>query len=116
RLELHVAVLETALTHGDAEGKADEVRVLEFDAGALVPVVDEGLQAGGGELLLEARHRVDHLLRGAELDDVYGVRRHRGGPADAVVVVVLLDDRRHEPGDADAVATHDDGALVALLV
>ena len=34
----------------DAIGDADEVCVFEFDAGALVAVVEEDVEAGGGEV------------------------------------------------------------------
>ena len=39
-----------------------------------------------------------------------------GRPDYAVIVVVLLDHGGSHPGDADAVAAHDDLALLALLV
>jgi hypothetical protein len=36
------------LADGDAEGDADEVGVFEFDAGALVAVIEEDVESGGG--------------------------------------------------------------------
>ena len=38
------------------------------------------------------------------------------GPEDALVVVVLLDDSRHQAGDAHAVAAHDGGEGLAVPV
>src|SRR5205823_4969389 len=37
-------------------------------------------------------------------------------PLDAVLVVVLLDDRRHRSSGANAVAAHHDGFLLPVLV
>src|SRR5262245_35705810 len=42
------------------------------------------------------------------------VRRHRRGPEQAGVVVVLLDDRRDRAGDTDAVGPHRDADRLAV--
>ena len=44
------------------------------------------------------------------------VRRHRDRPDDTVVIVVLLDDRRHGPGHADAVASHDNRMVLHIFI
>src|SRR5687768_6088466 len=60
--ELDLAV-GNLLADGEAEGDADEVRDLELDAGALVPVVEEHVEACAAQLLVEALAGVrDHLL------------------------------------------------------
>ena len=62
------------------------------------------------------RHGGDLGLRRIEADEMHVIRRHRPRPDDAVGVVVLLDDRRDRPRDADAVAAHHHRPLGASLV
>ena len=49
-------------------------------------------------------------------DQVHVVRRERLRPHDAVLVVMLLDDRGDDPRHADAVAAHHHRMLLAVLV
>jgi hypothetical protein len=48
--------------------------------------------------------------------DAHVGRSDRGRPLDAIFVVVLFDHGGHAARDADAVAAHDEGALLAVFV
>src|SRR5262245_25699352 len=50
-LELDGAFGQGLVADGEADGDADQVGVLELHAGALVAVVHEDVEAGGGEVL-----------------------------------------------------------------
>jgi len=69
------------------------------------------VQAGSDRLpqlalaLLGIKHRHDHLKGG-----------HGDWPYNPLLVVVLLDHRGHDPGDADSITTHDHGMGFAPLV
>ena len=56
------------------------------------------------------------LLGAPQRDDVHLVRGDRLRPGDAVLVVVLLDDRGHRPAEADPVGAHHERPFVPLLV
>ena len=95
-------------------GMPIEVRVLELHAGALVAVVPQDLDAARLERVVELLappSRPPPPCPSVTRCTWYGAIAHR--PADAVVVVVLLDRRRHEARDADAVAAHDERLLAA---
>ena len=102
----------------DDDGRhADELGVLELDAGAgLATVVEQHLDTAGlerpGELLGVRGHRL--VLAGG--DDVDVGRGERPRPDDAEVVVVALDDARDGPRDADAVRPHGHRAQRPVLV
>jgi len=102
---------------GDAPGDADEVGVLEFDAGAFVAVVEEGIDALGAEGVVEVEGggalgfvgEVD----GGE-DDFEG--GDGGGHGDAVGIVEEFDGAAEDAFDADAVGAHDDAGFLAFFV
>src|ERR1700731_2551245 len=112
------------LTNIDAKRDAGEVSVLEFHSGALVPVVEEDVEAGlfevggdllagGGELGVGGVGDGDDDLEGSDggRHDV-GVRlafgREFGGGG--------LDGGGQDALDADAVAAHGGGGLLAVAV
>ncbi len=115
--ELDLPFGEASGADGDAEGDADEIGVLEFDARAEIAVVDDDIHARGGEFTIDALCLFDDgglvELKRCD-DDLVGGERH--GPDDAVFVVVLLDGSGHGPGDTDAVTAHDHGVFFALVV
>ena len=55
------------------------------------------------------------LAGAADRHEMGRVRRHLGGPDDALVVVVGLDDTGEGPPQADAVRAHDDGVGLPIL-
>src|SRR3990172_7515477 len=112
------ALGQALVAEDEAAWDADQVHVGEDDAGAFVAVVEEPLEAGGGELVVELVHRFLHRRRLLVTDrherDLE--RRDRIGPDDAVVVVVLLDGGGDDARDADAVAAHGhDDALSGFV-
>src|ERR1051325_8772628 len=112
-----LAVVERLLAHGDAHRDAEEICIRELLPRALVPVVQDhrvarGLEVGGEAL----RGFRDRGPGGGDRHDVDVVGRHRGRPDDPVLVVVLLDDRRHDAARTDAVTPAEKGLLLAVLV
>src|SRR5438094_658336 len=117
RLPFHLAVRQALLPDRDAQREPDEIGVLELHPGALVPVVEEDLHAGGREVAVQllrdlAHLRVLHLQR--QQGEVQRSHAHR--PANPIRVVVQLDRSRQDALDADAVAPHHDGNFLARLV
>src|SRR5438874_4361081 len=117
-LVLDDAVLQSALADDDAMRDADELLVGEEDPGALVAIVEEDLEARTRQFRVELfRRLLDRIaLPVAERDHGGDERRHRIGPDDAFVVVVLLDRCGDDARDADAVAAHLHRLRLALLV
>src|SRR6266571_6229962 len=101
---------------GDAIGNADQISVLELHAGAFVAVIKQNFQAGSRQipiqlfagfserLVFNVRHRYEDIEWGDRL-----------WPDDAVMVMVLLDGRRDDTFNADAVAAHDNWDFLAVL-
>ena len=116
--KLHHSVLQSLGADRQAQGHAEQIGVLELDARAQpVAIVVQHLESGAFEIGFDLiRDRGDLRLRRVEADQVHVIRRDRPGPDDAVGVVVLFDDRRNRPRDADAVAAHHHGTLRAGLV
>ena len=116
RLELDDA-LGGALADDDLSGAAQQVGVGELDAGRGVAVVEDDLEARRRQLVVEALGQgALRLVAGAHEHEVHGERRDARRPDDAPVVVVLFDGRGGDARQADAVAAHDDGLLLAMLV
>lgn len=116
-LELDDPVLVVARTHREADGHAHEIGVFELDARVLVSIVEQRFEARVRERDTESLHRLgDALGIRAQDDDVDRIGRDRDGPDDAVVVMGVLDDRRHDASQPDSVAAHDHGQAVALRV
>ena len=102
---------------GDAQRIADEVAVLELDAGALLAVVEQRVDAGRLAFLVDAFAigELVILLRVDDSDDDFE-RRDGARPDNAVLVIVLLDGGGHRAADADTVAAHVEWLFFALLV
>src|SRR5215210_125525 len=111
--DVHGAVIERLLAHRNPNRAADQVGVGELLSRALVAVVEEDVGAGpvefGGDL-----SRL--LLEPGQNDDVHVVRCDGIRPLDAVLVVVLLDDRGHHAPRPDAVAAAEQRLLLAILI
>ena len=100
-----------------AQRDADEIRVLELHARALVAVVPEHLDAAPAERVVELLRRA--RARASSLPSVHECTWYGAtliGQRMPFVVVVLLDRRRDEARDADAVAAHHERLLLLLLV
>lgn len=100
-----------------ADRVADEVAVLELDAGALLAVVEQDVEAGLAALVVDALGiRQLLFLLGVDGDDDDLERCDGARPDDALVIVVLLDGGGHRAADADAVAAHDERLLFTVLI
>ena len=116
-LEFAVAALDGALAKDQLVGEAHKVGIGKLDAGALLTIVDDDLEALGGKLLGDLLGGGPHeLVVDVERNDGDFVGSHGDGPADAVLVIVLLDDGGQRARDAHAVAAHDERLLLAVLV
>ena len=90
---------------------------LNFTPAELLAVVEEDVEAGVLQLLVD-------LLRALAHAGLVEAQCRRGGrgtararrPDDAALVVVRLDRAGEDAPDADAVAAHDGGLLLAVLV
>ncbi len=103
--------------YNQAHRNADEIGVLELDSRALVAVVVEHLDALLVELTVETVGRLHDLLvprAQAHHQDFERCQRQR--PDDAVLVVILLDGRRHGAADAEPIAPHGHGMRGSLVV
>jgi hypothetical protein len=105
------------LAYVDAIGNADQVGVFEFDAGTLVSVIKQhveacGIELGGERLAGFGERGVGRIGHGD--DDREGRDRRR--QPEAVLVVRLLDGRGENALDADAVAAHDGHDFLAVGV
>ncbi|MEY3460183.1 MAG: hypothetical protein RL215_3340 [Planctomycetota bacterium] len=95
---------------GYAEWNSDEVSILEFEAGALIAVVHEDVDAGILELSVDLVGDLHDLWVGdIEWDELDGIGGCLEWPDDAIFVVAGFDDGGDDASDADAVAAHDDG-------
>src|SRR4029079_1259692 len=116
-LRLDRARLERAAAERKPQRHAQQLRVGALLPRARVAVVEEYVEPGGAELLVELLRRVAlgraGLPQGHELDVP---RRDRTRPGDALLVGVLLDGRRGDARRADAVGAHPDELLAARLV
>src|SRR5690606_38531668 len=99
------------------EGKADQVGIVKLDACALVAVVKDDFDAGFPQLVIKRFRRLElRRISGVDHDQIDVVRSHTDRPANAALVVVLFDDGRHRPADADAIAAHLNQPLLPRLV
>ena len=117
-LVLDHAFLQPALSDHEAVRDADKFLVGEQNPGALVAVVEERVDARLRELGVELFRGGAHRFASPEShrDQGHRERRHRIGPDDAALVVVLFDGGSDHARDADAVAAHLHRARLALLV
>ena len=97
---------------------ADQFEVGEHDAGALAAVVEQHVDTGRRELVVQSVGRRADLGAALIADCGNGdaERRHRGRPDDAAIIVVLLDGGGDHARDADAVATHFHDLLFLFAV
>ena len=97
---------------------ADQFHVREHEAGALVPVVEQYLDAGGGQFLVQGLGRLPHPVGLVQFHGHQGDLEGGDGlrPANAALVVMLFDGGGHHSGDADAVTAHLQGQGAAGLV
>src|SRR5690606_8449202 len=85
---------------------------------AQAAVVEHGFDAGVGQFAVQRLGRGRHgfVAPGVDHAHRHAPGRHRVGPDDAAVVVVLLDRGGDDARDADAVAAHLQHPRLALLV
>src|SRR5262245_20733840 len=96
-LELDRAGLDVARADDELPGQSDQVHRRGFRAGAVLGVVVEGLDLGGGERRVESIGKRPRLLVARpERDEPDFERRHRFRPDAAVLVVARLDDAADE--------------------
>src|SRR5919198_527325 len=107
------AVLGGLLPHRHPQRAADQVGVGELLARAQVTIVEQNVGTRSVESL---RRLLGLLLEPRQRDHVHIVRGDRPRPPDALLVVTLLDRRRHHPARPDPVASHDQRLLHAVFV
>src|SRR4029077_17593865 len=89
---LDLAFLAEERANRDADRNAQEIGVLELDAGALVTIIQDRLEPGRAQIPIEALRRVPHRrLLGIDGEDVDLKGRDRPRPHDTVGVMTLLD-------------------------
>src|SRR5580765_3758145 len=115
--DLDQALLGQEIPHSDANRHAEEVRVLELHAGALVAIVEQHVETRRSKLAVDllAGTRLRAVL-GPDRDQVHLERCNGPGPDDAIRVVALLDRPGSDPGGANPIRSHDDRLLLPLLV
>src|SRR5439155_5307328 len=101
--DLDLAFLEPPVADVDSYREADQVGVGELEAGAGVAVVQQHVHAGGGEMIVNPVGGGFHFALVLDRRDDDAVRRDRGGPDDALVIVQALDGGDENSTDADAV-------------
>src|SRR5207248_10929053 len=109
--------LGSLLANSDAPRHTDQVGVLEFDARALVAVVEQYVESGGLE-------RGGDFESGGALDGIGGIDGGHDdiewgngwGQVESGVIVVLLDSARQDAFDAYAIAAHDGRDFFAIAV
>ena len=115
--DLQLSVGQAASADHHAQRNADQVGILELDAGALIAIVQQHVDAGGRQFLVELVGNVGDLgLFHVERDQQHFVGSQRQRPDDAVFVVAGFDQRGDDPIHADAVAAHDQGVLLFVGV
>src|SRR5258708_22155757 len=109
---------ETALPDDDPVRNSDELGIGEFNARTGVAIVEQYVDAGGIELLVQ---RIGGLLDERRLlvidrhqDDLE--RRDRLRPEYAVGIVILFDGRGNHPSDPNSVTAHEHGQGLTLLI
>src|SRR5258708_25312050 len=102
----------------DPMRNSHELGIGKLDARAGVAIVQQYVDAGGIELLVQ---RIGRLLDERRLlvidrhqDDLE--RRNRLRPENAVDIVILLDGRGNDPRDANSVTAHEHRQRLTLLV
>src|SRR5882762_985008 len=102
----------------DAMRDADELGIGEFDAWTGVAIVEQHIDAGGVELLIQRIRRLLNARRLLVIDrhqhDLERGDRFR--PENAVGVVILFYGRGDDPCDADSVTAHVHSQRLTLLI
>src|SRR5450759_3764071 len=98
-------------TDNNLDRQADQIRVVEFNSRACLPVVQQRLVAQVHQLALETCRRLRLLrpLRGDD-DDLHRKWGNRLGPPDARLVVVLLHHSLQQARCPNAIGAHYYGA------
>ena len=100
--------VDATLGNHDAVWNAEQFGVRKFDARSRIPIIEQDIESGLGELGVELFGQLRHARRldGVERyeHDIEG--RERLGPDDAGGIVVLLDRCGDDARDADAIAAH----------
>ncbi len=97
---------QTPLPDHDPMWDAHELRIGEFDPRAGVPIVQQNIDAGGVELLVQRVGGLLHQRRFLVVDGHEDDLKRRDGfrPENAVVIVILFDGGRNDPRDSDSIA------------
>ena len=117
-LVFHQAFFEASVADGDAVRYANQFPVGKHGTGALATVVQDDVHASGQQVAVQLLGGGFDLGAAVGTDgaDHHGERRQSVRPDDALGVMVLLDGRRWQTGDADAVAAHLEGFGFAVFV
>src|SRR4051812_3060506 len=116
-LDLQLAALQRTAPDRDPQRAAQELRVGELLARPGITVVEEDVEAGFTQLVVEPLGDlalVAALL--AQPDQLDVERGQRAGPRDALLVGELLHRRRGDPRRTDSVGAHPHELLLAVLV
>src|ERR1700681_4290307 len=109
---------EAAFPDDDPMRNSDELGVGEFDARTGIAIVEQYVDAGGIELLVQRIGGLPDerrlLLVDRHQDDLE--RRDRLRPENAVGIVILFDGRGDDPRDANSVTAHEHRHGLTLLI
>ena len=108
RLDFHLAFGQRFFADADADGKTDQLRILELHAGALITVVQNNVNAFGRQFGLNLFRELHRLAfrRDSQRRDANLIWRDAQRPDDSVLVIPLLDDCLQGARDTDAVIAH----------
>src|ERR1700730_8863111 len=109
---------EAAFPDDDPMRNSDELGVGEFDARTGIAIVEQYVDTGGIELLVQRIGGLPDerrlLVIDRHQDDLERCNRLR--PENAVGIVILLDGRGNDPRDANSVAAHEHRQRLTLLI
>src|SRR3989344_6057357 len=95
---------------------ANKVAVLEFFPCAPIAVVVERLNARAGQLAVQLIRFFFNLFASTYLYNMRAERRYRLRPHNALFIGKRFNNSAHQAAKANAVATHQNGMLLTLLV
>src|SRR5258708_24736171 len=109
---------ETALPDDDPVRNSDELGIGEFNARTGVAIVEQYVDAGGIELLVQRIGGLldERSLLGIDRPQDHLERLDRLRPEYALGIEILFDGRGNHPSDPNSVTAHEHGQGLTLLI